>query len=95
MNQAEDRILVLQNKVEDLDQMNKKHKRVTKQNRTGKYHKENVGHHEKAKPSNYRHRWEKSQVDGIGQIFNKIIEEKLPQMWKEIHPYKYKKHMEH
>jgi hypothetical protein len=56
MNQAEDRILVLQNKVEDLDQMNKKHKRVTKQNRTGKYHKENVGHHEKAKPSNYRHR---------------------------------------
>lgn len=31
--------------------------------------------------------WEKSQVDGIGLIFNKVIEENLPKL--RIYPYRY------
>lgn len=33
-------------------------------------------------------------ISGIAQIFNKIIEENFPKLWKD-HTYKYKKHTDH
>lgn len=52
-NQIEDRISGLEDKVWDMDKIRKNMK---KEKNKGKRHTENIGHHEKIKPSNCRHR---------------------------------------
>lgn len=54
-----------------------------------------MGPHEKIKPLNYGlDEREESQVGGIDQIFNKIIEENCPRT-KGRHSYRYKRHTDH